>query len=160
MLKGLDHPHTDDALLLLTELVTNSVRHSDSGRCPSGRITIAVAHHDGTLHIDVIDAGSTAGHRPLVCVGVPPRQRRRAWTLAGQGAVVGLGVVRDPCRTCRLVPAERAVTSWSAGNTRPIASAHAKSIARGAFRHGHEPDCTIIPISCPCKNYCALSSHF
>ncbi|WP_329084861.1 ATP-binding protein [Streptosporangium sp. NBC_01469] len=72
LLKGIDHPHTDDALLLLTELVTNSVRHSDSGRCPSGRITIAVAHHDGTLHIDVIDAGSTAGHQPLVCAGVTP----------------------------------------------------------------------------------------
>ncbi|WP_326641149.1 hypothetical protein OG884_00985 [Streptosporangium sp. NBC_01755] len=32
LLDGVNHPHADDALLLLTELVTNSVRHSDSGR--------------------------------------------------------------------------------------------------------------------------------
>ncbi|WP_326828637.1 ATP-binding protein [Streptosporangium sp. NBC_01810] len=61
------HPYADDALLLLTELVTNSVRHSDSGRTPDGRITVAVAHHNGTLHIDVIDAGSSTGQRPRVC---------------------------------------------------------------------------------------------
>ncbi|MEU4832281.1 ATP-binding protein [Streptosporangium sp. NPDC023615] len=85
LLTGLDHPLTDDALLLLTELVTNSVRHSDSGRCPSGRITVAVAHHDGTLHIDVIDAGSAAGHHPLVCADVT----------ADSGGGRGLWLVRE-----------------------------------------------------------------
>ncbi|MEU3170011.1 ATP-binding protein [Streptosporangium sp. NPDC006930] len=71
LLKGLDHPHTDDALLLLTELVTNAIRHSDSGRSSDGRIIIAVAHHLGTLHIDVVDAGST-GQRPSLRAGVSP----------------------------------------------------------------------------------------
>ncbi|MFI6508096.1 ATP-binding protein [Streptosporangium sp. NPDC050855] len=71
LLKAVGHPHTDDALLLVTELVTNAVRHSDSGRCPDGRVTIAVAGHDGTLHIDVVDAGS-AGCRPRLCADVSP----------------------------------------------------------------------------------------
>ncbi|GGK72325.1 hypothetical protein Sme01_08310 [Sphaerisporangium melleum] len=66
LLDGTDHPQTDAALLLVTELVTNSVRYSDSGRCPAGRITIVVAEHDGTLHIDVIDGGSWTS-RPTVC---------------------------------------------------------------------------------------------
>ncbi|MEV4748622.1 ATP-binding protein [Streptosporangium sp. NPDC049248] len=72
LLDGVGHPCADDALLLLSELVTNSVRHSDSGRTPDGRITIAVAHHNGTLHIDVIDAGSSAGQRPRVCPDADP----------------------------------------------------------------------------------------
>ncbi|MFC6080349.1 ATP-binding protein [Sphaerisporangium aureirubrum] len=66
LLDGIDHPQVDDALLLVTELVTNSVRYSDSGRCPAGRVRIAVAEHDGTLHVDVIDAGSW-GNQPTVC---------------------------------------------------------------------------------------------
>ncbi|GAA2907740.1 ATP-binding protein [Streptosporangium fragile] len=59
LLKGLDHPRAEDALLLVSELVTNAVRHSNSGRRPDGRVIVAVAHHLGTLHIDVIDGGST-----------------------------------------------------------------------------------------------------
>ncbi|WP_449066831.1 ATP-binding protein, partial [Planomonospora algeriensis] len=58
LLDGTGHARTDDALLLVTELVANSVRHSDSGRVPGGRVSVAVIEWDGTLHIDVIDAGS------------------------------------------------------------------------------------------------------
>ncbi|MET9065374.1 ATP-binding protein [Streptosporangium sandarakinum] len=65
LLDDTEHPHTDDALLLVTELVTNSVRHSDSGRVPGGRVVVAVADHAGTLHIEVIDAGSE-GCRPAL----------------------------------------------------------------------------------------------
>ncbi|MEU9884210.1 ATP-binding protein [Sphaerisporangium sp. NPDC051011] len=67
LLDGTDHPQADDALLLVTELVANAVRYSDSGRCPAGRISIAVAVHDGTLHVDVIDGGSWS-NRPTVCL--------------------------------------------------------------------------------------------
>ncbi|MEU0518741.1 ATP-binding protein [Streptosporangium sp. NPDC006007] len=70
LLDGTGHPQTDEALLLVTELVTNSVRHSDSGRTPGGRVTVTVIAHNGTLHFDVIDAGS-AGHRPMLCPDVP-----------------------------------------------------------------------------------------
>jgi serine/threonine-protein kinase RsbW len=69
LLEAAGHAQTEDALLLVSELVTNSVRHSDSGRIPGGRVSVAVANHDGTLHIDVIDAGST-GHRPRLCLDV------------------------------------------------------------------------------------------
>ncbi|MEU8272277.1 ATP-binding protein [Sphaerisporangium sp. NPDC049002] len=71
LLGGTDHPQTDDALLLVTELVTNAVRYSDSGRCPAGRVTIAVADHDGTLHVDVTDAGSSE-NRPTLCQETRP----------------------------------------------------------------------------------------
>ncbi|GII77056.1 hypothetical protein Sru01_20380 [Sphaerisporangium rufum] len=57
VLAGLGHPRADDAVLLVSELVANSARHSDS-RLPGGKVTVAVAQHGGTLHIDVIDAGS------------------------------------------------------------------------------------------------------
>jgi serine/threonine-protein kinase RsbW len=71
LLESTGHARTDDALLLVTELVTNAVRHSDSGRYSGGRISVTVAHHDGTLHIGVIDAGST-GHQPRLCPDVSP----------------------------------------------------------------------------------------
>ncbi|MFC0863634.1 ATP-binding protein [Sphaerimonospora cavernae] len=57
LLAATDHPRVDDALLLTTELVANAVRHSDSAR-PGGQVTLAAALRDGTLHVDVIDAGS------------------------------------------------------------------------------------------------------
>ena len=62
LLAAAGHPYNDDALLLVTELVTNAVRHSRSGR-PGDRVTVAVADCGGTLHINVIDGGS-ADHRP------------------------------------------------------------------------------------------------
>lgn len=66
LLAAAGHAHHDDALLLVTELVTNAVRHSRSGR-PGGRVTVAVADCDGMLHITVIDAGS-ADRRPRLRV--------------------------------------------------------------------------------------------
>ncbi|MFJ2031694.1 ATP-binding protein [Streptosporangium sp. NPDC087985] len=69
LLRVAAHAQADDALLLVSELVTNAVRHSDSGRVPGGRVTVAVANHNGTLHIDVIDAGS-AGYVPRLCAEV------------------------------------------------------------------------------------------
>ncbi|GHH70004.1 hypothetical protein GCM10017673_21200 [Streptosporangium violaceochromogenes] len=51
------HTWADDALLLVSELVTNSVRHSRSNR-PGGQVTVSVAVREGTLHVDVADAGS------------------------------------------------------------------------------------------------------
>ncbi|MEV7010517.1 ATP-binding protein [Streptosporangium sp. NPDC051022] len=65
LLDSVGHTRNDDALLLVTELVTNAVRHSRSGR-PDGRVTVSVATHNGTIHIDVADAGS-ADHHPRLC---------------------------------------------------------------------------------------------
>jgi anti-sigma regulatory factor (Ser/Thr protein kinase) len=47
----------DTAVLLTSELVTNSVRHSDS-RAAGGTVTIAVLEVPGGLRIEVADAGS------------------------------------------------------------------------------------------------------
>jgi signal transduction histidine kinase len=45
----------DLLLLLVSELVTNSVRHS--GAVPGERVQIALERGDGTIHVDVQDTG-------------------------------------------------------------------------------------------------------
>ncbi|MEV7009515.1 ATP-binding protein [Streptosporangium sp. NPDC051022] len=55
----------DDTVVLLSELVTNSVLHSDSGREPDGFFTVFVAAGDGVAHCAVIDEGS-ATNVPVV----------------------------------------------------------------------------------------------
>jgi anti-sigma regulatory factor (Ser/Thr protein kinase) len=63
-LLGDAHPSIDTALLLLSELVTNSVRHSRS-RLPGGTVTVVVcAGSDGVL-IQVRDDGGPAEPRLL-----------------------------------------------------------------------------------------------
>jgi len=75
LLANIAHPRADDAVLLVSELVANAVRHSDSA-LPGGQVTVAVACCSGTLHIDVIDAGSPTtkpelrpAPGPLTCSG-------------------------------------------------------------------------------------------
>jgi len=51
---GRSHPHGDVALLLASELVTNSVRHSGSA-VPGGLVTVAVAAGDGRIRVEVTD---------------------------------------------------------------------------------------------------------
>jgi anti-sigma regulatory factor (Ser/Thr protein kinase) len=48
----------DDVLLLLSELATNAVAHSDSGRTADGRVTVYVARLPGAVHVEVTDEGS------------------------------------------------------------------------------------------------------
>ncbi|WP_084517876.1 ATP-binding protein [Microtetraspora niveoalba] len=50
----------EDAVLLLSELVTNSIVHSDSGRKAGGLVTVFLAAGDGVAHCEVIDDGSAA----------------------------------------------------------------------------------------------------
>lgn len=68
LLTGIAHPRIDDAVLLVSELVSNAVRHSDSA-LPGGKVTVSVAHGSGTLHIDVTDAGS-AVNKPQLPAGI------------------------------------------------------------------------------------------
>ncbi|GII92297.1 hypothetical protein Ssi02_25280 [Sinosporangium siamense] len=49
----------DDTLLLVGELLANSVLHTASGREPYGKVTLTVLHRDGVVRVDVIDDGST-----------------------------------------------------------------------------------------------------
>jgi anti-sigma regulatory factor (Ser/Thr protein kinase) len=62
-LLGTEHPALDSVLLIVSELVTNSVRHSKSGQ--GGWITLRITAADGVVHGDVIDAGSESV--PRVC---------------------------------------------------------------------------------------------
>jgi len=53
-----DHPYAHDAVLIISELVSNAIRHSRSGQ-PGGTVTIAVetTPWPGDLNIQVRDAG-------------------------------------------------------------------------------------------------------
>lgn len=56
---GGNHPAIETAMLLGSELVSNSVRHSYSGQRVGGRLTVAVVTKAGELiHVAVIDEGS------------------------------------------------------------------------------------------------------
>ena len=51
-------PVLNDVLLLLSEVVTNAVTHSDSGRTPDGQVMVRVTHSPGDIHVEVTDGGS------------------------------------------------------------------------------------------------------
>jgi len=63
--RGSDLPRRqkDLLLLLVSELVTNSVRHS--GAVPGERVQIALERGDGTIHVDVQDTGPGFDPRDL-----------------------------------------------------------------------------------------------
>jgi anti-sigma regulatory factor (Ser/Thr protein kinase) len=48
----------DDLLLLLSEVITNAVTHSESGRTEEGQVTVRVARVSHAVHVEVTDAGS------------------------------------------------------------------------------------------------------
>ncbi|WP_051865060.1 ATP-binding protein [Streptosporangium roseum] len=52
-------PALDDVLLLLSEVITNAVTHSDSGRTAGGRVTVHLTRDPGAVHVEVTDDGST-----------------------------------------------------------------------------------------------------
>lgn len=48
----------DDVVLLVSEVVTNAVVHSQSGREPDGQVSVYVARTPSVIHIEVTDGGS------------------------------------------------------------------------------------------------------
>ncbi|GAA3092977.1 ATP-binding protein [Streptosporangium carneum] len=48
----------DDVMLLLSEVVTNAVLHSDSGHRQDGLVTVRLGVGPGVVHVEVLDAGS------------------------------------------------------------------------------------------------------
>ncbi|WP_440100386.1 ATP-binding protein [Streptosporangium sp. H16] len=60
----------DDVVLLLSEVVTNSVVHSDSGHAPEGSVTVCLGLGAGMVHAEVIDDGS-ATSLPFVRAAAP-----------------------------------------------------------------------------------------
>jgi hypothetical protein len=60
-------PAAPDAVLLASELATNAVRHSATGR--GGSFTVAISHAPGRVRITVTDDGSDT--RPVLPAGAP-----------------------------------------------------------------------------------------
>lgn len=61
---GSGHPGAERIILMTSELVTNSVEHSDS-RLPGGTITITLRIGTDRVRVEVTDAGGTAV--PTLC---------------------------------------------------------------------------------------------
>ena len=55
---GVDHPSFDDAAVCLSELLTNALRHTDSGR--GGLMRVAVAVEERSVRVEVADEGCSA----------------------------------------------------------------------------------------------------
>ncbi len=51
-----DHPAADDAILCLSELTTNAIRHSRSG-APGGSFQVRVERHGRQVRVEVTDLG-------------------------------------------------------------------------------------------------------
>ncbi|MFC3985317.1 ATP-binding protein [Streptosporangium jomthongense] len=58
-------PVLDDVLLLLSEVATNAVTHSNSGRTPGGQVTVRMTHAPGDVHVQVTDDDSSTS-APIV----------------------------------------------------------------------------------------------
>lgn len=54
-------PVLDDVVLLLSEVVTNAVTHSGSGRDEDGRVAVRVTCDTGGVRVEVRDGGSATG---------------------------------------------------------------------------------------------------
>jgi anti-sigma regulatory factor (Ser/Thr protein kinase) len=75
---GAGHLCSDTAVLLTSELVTNSVQHSNSGR-PGGTVTLTLISIPGSIRVEVIDDGAettpTASAEPHQQPELPDRGR-------------------------------------------------------------------------------------
>src|ERR1700677_5346171 len=69
---GPGHPCRDDAVLLVSEVFGNSVRHSGSG-APGETVTVAVRVGDGMVRVEVTDRPGPGGPGPAS----PGRGRER-----------------------------------------------------------------------------------
>jgi anti-sigma regulatory factor (Ser/Thr protein kinase) len=84
---GLGHPCKDSAVLLVSELFSNSLRHSGSG-APGGTITVTVRAGGGIVRVEVADRSGLGVPRLL------PADReadggRGLWLVAGLAAQWG-----------------------------------------------------------------------
>ena len=56
---GVDHPGTPVLQLIVTELVTNSIAHSRSGRRADGTVTLTLTGHSRRIRVAVTDSGGS-----------------------------------------------------------------------------------------------------
>ena len=95
---GVREDACDDALLVLSELVSNAVTHA--APLPNGRIAVGWAVLDDALHLEITDGGAATSP-----------QARVAALLSGSGR--GLDIVRTICRAWGVTEGERSVTVWA-----------------------------------------------
>jgi anti-sigma regulatory factor (Ser/Thr protein kinase) len=87
-----------DALLVLSELVSNAVTHA--APLPNGRIAVGWTVLDDALHLEITDGGAVTS--PQAGVAAP---------FSGSGR--GLDIVRTICRAWGVTEGERSVTVWA-----------------------------------------------
>ncbi|MCG5216974.1 ATP-binding protein [Streptosporangium soli] len=76
---GSDHPCLNDALLLLSEVVTNGIKHSNSRK--GGIITLRVSAGHGGVRCEVTDDGSPSWPDMEALLSMPGE----IWDLSGRG---------------------------------------------------------------------------
>jgi anti-sigma regulatory factor (Ser/Thr protein kinase) len=102
---GTDHPCAFTAVLLTSELVTNSLLHSNS-RLPGGTITVTVAGIPGGARVEVRDAGGASVPFPYTLDDLAEHGRglqlvrdlsaRWGYHLEGHGLVTWFEVSAEP----------------------------------------------------------------
>ena len=106
-LLGSGHPALDTAMLLVSELVTNSVTHSRSG-LPGGTVTVAVSTGTAGVLIQVRDDGSRTGPRVVATVPTGAECAEHGYGLllvAARASTWGTCTTREGRLTwCRVVP--------------------------------------------------------
>jgi anti-sigma regulatory factor (Ser/Thr protein kinase) len=95
---GVEGEARDDAMLVLSELVSNAVKHA--APLPSGEITVRWRLDDEVLHIEITDGGAST--RPRASVAALS-------ALGGRG----LDIVRSLSRHWGVTEGEGSVTVWA-----------------------------------------------
>lgn len=95
---GVEGEARDDAMLVLSELVSNAVKHASP--LPSGEITVRWRLDDEVLHIEITDGGAST------------RPRAGVAALSALGGR-GLDIVRTVSRHWGVTEGEGSVTVWA-----------------------------------------------
>jgi anti-sigma regulatory factor (Ser/Thr protein kinase) len=95
---GVPPAERDDAMLVLSELVSNAIKHATA--LPGGDVRVRWAIRDDTLHIEITDGGATTRPNALV---------------AAMSAIGGRGldIVRTLCRQWGVTEETDSVTVWA-----------------------------------------------
>ena len=95
---GVGTPMRDDAVLVLSELVSNAIKHA--APLPSGDISVCWALQQDRLHLEITDGGALT--RPQAAVAAVS-------SLGGRG----LDIVRTICSEWGVTEDGNAVTVWA-----------------------------------------------
>ena len=123
---GLGHPCGDVAVLLVSELFSNSVRHSGSG-LPGGMVTVTVATKDDVVRVEVSAVGLAAQWQPD-----QDMVRNTGFIAAGatfRGVRASAPISSRRCRSsrCGKITANFAARTCPASSMPPIPQQHARN---------------------------------